>query len=127
VNETLDFYAYEISNLAYPWMGVALLATAWLIRRAPDLRRVTRLLVILGAISVVYYFFTDMGAPSLLRNTGTPGIMGMMAGSLVYYLVWMGCWGALGLWLFRMGAALALASPAPATTPTPPGEGGAPA
>ncbi|MDE3230997.1 MAG: hypothetical protein KGO05_14045 [Chloroflexota bacterium] len=125
VNETLGGYAYDIKNLAYPWIGVALLATALLIRSAPGLRRPTRLLAILGAASVLMYFFTDMGAPPILRNTGTPGLMGMMAGTLVYYFIWLGCWGALGLWLFRQGATQV--SPAPAITPTPPGEGEAPA
>lgn len=36
------------------------------------------------------FFFTDMGAPSLLRNTGTPGMMGLLAGAVVHGLVWSG-------------------------------------
>lgn len=125
VNETLDFYAYEISNLAYPWIGVALLVTAWLIRREATLRPVTRILVALGALSIVYYFFTDMGAPPLLRNTGTPGLIGMMAGSMIYILIWLGCWGALGRWLYRAGATQV--KPALAEAPTSPSEGETPA
>ena len=104
---------------------MALLVTAWLIRRAPDLRRPTRLLAILGAASVVMYFFTDMGAPPLLRNTGNPGVIGMVIGTLIYYLIWLGCWGALGRWLYRAGATQV--KPALAEAPTSPSEGETPA
>lgn len=114
VNEMLDSYAYDIMNLAYPLMGLAMLVTAWLTRREAALRFVYRMLIALGALSVIYYFFTDMGAPSLLRNT-TPGEFGMMAAALIYFASWMGCWVALGLWLYRQGT---LRAPAAVVAPS---------
>lgn len=104
VDQRLDEYAYAVSNLGIPAMGLALIVTAWLTRQAPDLRAITRMLLVMGAISAAYYFFSDMGAPSLLRNTGMPGLIGMEAGALAFAVVWLSGWVLLGRWLWKAGA-----------------------
>lgn len=105
VNQQLDYYAYAATCLGFPVMGLALLVSGWMIRSLPDLRGVSRTLLLMGAISAIYYFFTDMGAPSLLRNTGTPGVLGLLAGALVFTVVWLGGWVLLGRQLWQAGAA----------------------
>ncbi len=104
VNQQLDYYAYAATCLGFPVMGLALLVSGWMIRSLPDLRGVSRTLLLMGAISAIYYFFTDMGAPSLLRNTGTPGMLGLLAGALVFTVVWLGGWVLLGRQLWQAGA-----------------------
>ncbi len=104
VNQLWDSYAYEVSYLAYPVLGLTLIATGLLALRVPALRAVARTLLVMGAITALYYFFTDMGAPRLLRNTGTPGEIGMAAGALVFAAVWLIGWLRLGRWLWRAGA-----------------------
>jgi hypothetical protein len=105
VNQQVDYYAYAAMNLGFPVLGLALLVAGWMIRATPGLRGASRALLLMGAISAVYYFFTDMGAPSLLRNTGMPGILGMLAGMLVFTAVWLGGWALLGRQLWQAGAA----------------------
>lgn len=104
VNDQLDFYASIASNLGVPVVGLALIATAWLTRKAPELRAVTSTLLVMGIVSAAYYFVTDMGAPSLLSNTGAPGLMVSEAGVIVFAAVWLIGWIALGRWLWRAGA-----------------------
>lgn len=118
VNERLDYYAYAVSNLGIPVVGLALVVTAWLTRREPELRSVTRTLFVMGVVSAAYYFFTDMGAPSLLRNTGTPGLLGVVAGALTFAVVWLGGWALLGRGLWKTGAIQSAQTPAPLTTQT---------
>lgn len=105
VNQQVDYYAYAAMSLGFPAMGLALLATGWMIRSIPELRGVSQAILLMGAISAVYYFFTDMGAPSLLRNTGTPGVLGLLAGAFVFTVVWLGGWVLLGRQLWQAGAA----------------------
>ena len=104
VNQQVDYYAYVANNQGFLVIGLALLVTGWMIRSTPALRGVSRALIVMGAISFIYYFFTDMGAPSLLRNTGTPGLIGLAAGALVFTVVWLGGWLLLGRQLWRAGA-----------------------
>lgn len=104
VNELWDGYAYEASYLGYPVLGLTLIATGLLALRVPAVRAVARTLLVMGAITALYYFFTDMGAPPLLRNTSTPGLIGMAAGALVFAAVWLIGWLRLGRWLWRAGA-----------------------
>lgn len=108
VNEQLDSYAYAVTNLGYPALGLAFVVTSLLTWRIAALRAVTRMVLVMGAVGMLYYFFTDMGAPALLRDTGTPGILGMMAGSLAFYTVWLGGWVLLGRTLWKAGAIQAL-------------------
>jgi hypothetical protein len=103
LNEQLQYNAYVASNLSYPVLGLALVVTGLLTLRAPALRTVARTLLLMGVAGMLYYFFTDMGAPSLLRNTGTPGLLGMVAGALVFYGVWLFGWLRLGRWLWQAG------------------------
>lgn len=114
VNQALDVYAYQASYLAYPALGLLLLATGLLALRTATARVVARTLLVMGALAIVYYFFTDMGAPPLLRNTGTPGVLGMAAGSLAFFGVWLIGWLRLGRLLWQAGALT------PATTITAP-------
>ncbi|HEY7850036.1 MAG TPA: hypothetical protein VIC27_08225, partial [Ktedonobacterales bacterium] len=104
VNQQWDDYAYALSNLAYPALGLALVVTGLMALRTSALRAVARTLLVMGVVGMLYYFVTDMGAPSLLRNTGTPGLLGMMAGSLTFFGVWLVGWLRLGRWLWRAGA-----------------------
>lgn len=114
VNQALDYEAYQASYLAYPALGLMLLATGLLALRSATSRAAARTLLVMGALAVVYYFFTDMGAPPLLRNTGTPGVLGMAAGSLAFFGAWLIGWLRLGRWLWQAGAlapATGVASP----------------
>ena len=104
VNQLWDSYAYQASYLAYPALGLELIATGLLALRSQAPRAVARTLLVMGALAVVYYFFTDMGAPSLLRNTGTPGMLGMAAGALAFFGAWLIGWLRLGRWLWQAGA-----------------------
>jgi hypothetical protein len=104
VNQQVDYYAYVAINQGFPVIGLALLVTGWMIRATQGLRGASRALIVMGAISFIYYFFTDMGAPSLLRNTGTPGLIGLIAGALVFTVVWLGGWLLLGRQLWQAGA-----------------------
>ncbi len=113
VNQQLDYYAYAAMNLAYPALGLALFVSGALAWRAEP-RFVGRALATMGALGMLYYFFTDMGAPSLLRNTGTPGILGMVAGLLVFVGVWLISWARLGRLLLQESAQ---PSATPATPP----------
>ncbi len=94
------YYFYAASLLGYPVLGLGLLGGGWLSRRTRALGRLSALPLILGALSIAVYFFMDMGAPSLLRNTGTPGLLVMAAGQFVFALVWAVSWIAIGrtLW-----------------------------
>ncbi|HET9111439.1 MAG TPA: hypothetical protein VFN78_11480 [Ktedonobacterales bacterium] len=103
VNQQLDYYAYAAMNLAYPALGLALFISGALAWRAEP-RFVGRALATMGALGMLYYFFTDMGAPSLLRNTGTPGMLGMAAGALAFFGVWLINWLRFGRLLWREGA-----------------------
>jgi hypothetical protein len=103
VNQLWDYYAYEASYLAYPVLGILLIATGLLALRFAPSRAAARTLLVMGAITALYYFFTDMRAPHLLRNTGTPGLIGMAAGALVFAAVWLIGWLRLGRWLWRAG------------------------
>lgn len=113
VNQLWDYYAYQASYLAYPALGLALLATGLLALRSQAPHAVARTLLVMGALAVVYYFFTDMGAPSLLRNTGTPGVLGMAAGALAFFGAWLIGWLRLGRWLWQAGALAPVATVAP--------------
>lgn len=112
VNEQLDYYAYAAMNLAYPALGLALAISGLLAWRVEP-RFVARSLLTMGALGMLYYFFTDMGAPSLLRNTGTPGILGMEAGLLVFVGVWLISWARFGRLLLRESAQPSAAPAAP--------------
>lgn len=103
VNEQLDYYAYAVMNLAYPALGLALFISGLIAWRVEP-RFVARSLLTMGALGMLYYFFTDMGAPSLLRNTGTPGSLGMVVGALVFFGAWLISWLRLGRLLLREGA-----------------------
>ncbi len=118
VNPQLNAYAYDASYLAYPALGLALVVTGLLALRQPALRAAARMLLLMGVVGMLYYFFTDMGAPSLLRNTGAPGLAGMVAGAVVFYGVWLVGWLRLGRWLRQAGALPAPigVAPAPAST-----------
>jgi hypothetical protein len=72
----------------------------------------------MGVLAGLEYFFTDMGAPAILRNTGTPGILVMAAGGLAFFLVWTIGWINLGhlLWSEQLEAA---APPATSTSAFP--------
>ncbi len=118
VNQALDYSAYVVMNQAYPALGLALFVTGLLTLRTPATRLAARTLLVVGALGMLYYFFTDMGAPSLLRNTGTPGALGMAAGALVFFGAWLVGWLLLGRWLWRAGAT-PVANPDPAVTPPP--------
>lgn len=111
VNEQTLYYSYSTMNLSYPLLGLALVVMGLLIRRLPALRGVTRMLLVMGIAGMLYYFFTDMGAPSLLRNTGMPGLIGMMAGALAFFAVWLIGWVALGRRLIQAGALQQAAQP----------------
>ena len=87
---------YAANFLGYPILGLGLLGGGWLAARTRALGRLSALPLILGALSIAVYFFMDMGAPSLLRNTGTPGLLVMVAGQLAFALVWAGSWIAIG-------------------------------
>jgi hypothetical protein len=86
--------------LRYPVLGLGLLGGGWLAGRIRALGGLSALPLILGALSLCVYFFMDMGAPTLLRNTGTPGLLIMAAGQLVCALVWAASCIAIGrrLW-----------------------------
>lgn len=99
ITEELSLLSYEVENLSYPALGLALVATGAVIARVRELRRVAKTIIIMGIVTALYYFFTDMGAPSILRNTGTPGLIGLVLGSIVFVLTWLGGWARLGLWL----------------------------
>lgn len=103
VNEQLDYYAYAVMNLAYPALGLALAISGLLAWRAEP-RFVARGLLTMGVLGMLYYFFTDMGAPSLLRNTGMPGMLGMVVGTLIFFGVWLINWLRFGRLLWREGA-----------------------
>lgn len=103
LDEQLSQLAYEVENLSYPVLGLALVATGAVIARAGELRRAAKTIIVMGIVTALYYFFTDMGAPSILRNTGTPGLIGLILGSIVFFAIWLGGWARLGLWLARDG------------------------
>ncbi len=101
VDEQLSFLAYEVWNLSIPALGLALAVTGLIIVRARELRHIAKTLLAMGIVTALYYFFTGMGAPSILRNTGTPGMIGLILGSLVFFVTWLGGWARLGLWLAK--------------------------
>jgi hypothetical protein len=107
VGEAVRYNLYAASFLGYPILGVGLLGTGWLAARSRALGRLSWLPAILGGLSLAMYFVTDMGAPSLLRNTGTPGLLVMVLGQLLFGLVWAGSWIVLGgrLWQGQDGPA----------------------
>ncbi len=104
IDEQLSQLAYEAENLSYPALGLALVATGLVITRVHELRRIAKTVIVMGVVTALYYFFTDMGAPSILRNTGAPGMIGLILGFIVFFVTWLGGWARLGLWLAREGA-----------------------
>jgi hypothetical protein len=96
VGEALRYNLYAANFLGYPILGLGLLGGGWLAARTRALGRLSALPLILGALSIAVYFFMDMGAPSLLRNTGTPGLLVMAGGQLLFALVWACSWIAIG-------------------------------
>jgi len=68
--------------------------------RTRALGRLSILPLLMSVVVAVMYFFTDMGAPSLLRNTG-PGLLVMAVASLVFIVFWGISWLLLGAALLR--------------------------
>lgn len=100
VGDAISYYLDAASFLGYPVLGLGLLGGGWLARRTRALGGLSALPLILGALSIALYFFMDMGAPSLLRNTGTPGLLVMATGQFLFALAWAVSWIAIGrrLW-----------------------------
>jgi hypothetical protein len=88
-----DFTGYLVLGAGMTLFG--LLAT---VTRA--LPRGNRLLLVMGILAGTQYWLTDMGAPSILRNTGTPGVIVMASGTLLFTLVWSVGWIVLGRMLW---------------------------
>jgi hypothetical protein len=107
VGEAFRYYLYAASFLGYPVLGLGLLGSGWLAVRVQALGRLSWLPLVLGTLSILMYFVTDMGAPSLLRNTGTPGLIVMALGQLTFGITWACGWILIGrrLWGRQAGGA----------------------
>jgi hypothetical protein len=107
VGEAFRYYLYAASFLGYPVLGLGLLGSGWLAVRVQALGRLSWLPPLLGVLSIMMYFVTDMGAPSLLRDTGTPGLVVMVLGQLTFGLTWACGWILIGrrLWGQQAGGA----------------------
>lgn len=107
VGENLKLALYTISFVGYPVLGIGLALVGLLLWRARALPRLNTLPLALGIFVALQYFFTDMGAPSLLRNTGTPGLVVMIVEITVFVLAWAVGWILLGRMLWTSAEVVA--------------------
>lgn len=109
VSANLKLALYQISFLGYPVLGTGLALVGLALWRARALPRFNLLPLGLGVFAALQYFFTDMGAPSLLRNTGTPGLLVMVVEFALFVLAWAVGWMLLGRTVW-----VAMEAPSPA-------------
>lgn len=117
VGENIEYALYAISFLGYPVLGIGLGLAGLFLWRARALSRWNLLPLVLGVWGALQYFFTDMGAPSVLRNTGTPGLLVMVIEYALFVLAWGAGWILMGRMVWSSDDAPALAAqiqPAPA-------------
>ncbi|HEY7834453.1 MAG TPA: hypothetical protein VIG30_12835 [Ktedonobacterales bacterium] len=123
IGSNLKLAINSISSLGYPVLGLGLALaglTLWRARALPSWR-LHLLPLALGVFAAIQYFFTDIGAPSLLRNTGMPGLLVMIIEWAIFALAWAIGWIVLGrmLWVAAEAPA-AHGEPAPAASQTQP-------
>lgn len=110
--EQFDTALYTAAFAGYLVLGLGMLLYGVAAVRQHALPRYNRWVLAMGVLAALQYFFTDMGAPSLLRNTGTPGILVMVAENIIFLFVWSIGWILLGRLLWTESS---VPVPAPAT------------
>ena len=91
---------YAAAFVGYLVLGVGLALLGIVAARTRALGRWSILPSLMGGVAAIMYFFTDMGAPSLLRNTN-PGTVVMAIAMLAFMLFWGVCWLVIGVTLLR--------------------------
>lgn len=98
-------YALYVSGFAgYLVLGAGMALYGLLATVTRALPRGNRLLLVMGILAGTQYWLTDMGAPSILRNTGTPGVIVLASGTLLFTVVWSVGWIVLGRMLWAQPA-----------------------
>lgn len=98
--QLIEYYLYEMDFLGYPLLGAGMILSGILAVRRRLLPRHNALVLVMGVLVAAQYFFTDMGAPSILRNTGLPGLLVMAIETVAFIVIWSVGWITLGrqLW-----------------------------
>jgi hypothetical protein len=108
-----DTQLYTAAFVGYLVLGLGMFLSGVLAVTRRALPRYNAWVLAMGVLVALQYFFTDMGAPSLLRNTGTPGLLVMAGENVIFLLVWSIGWILIGRLLWSEGGSV-VATPAPA-------------